>query len=180
MLVEFGGERPKVHETAFVHPSAVVIGNVTLGEHSSVWPGAVVRGDFAEVEIGDYTCIQDNTVVHPADVYPGEKPEYIPVKIGSHVIVGHRALIHGASISNNCVVGGGSIVFNGAKVGENSLIGMGATVLAGTEVPPGTIMVGVPARPLRKLRDEEIARIREQAENYAKLAERYKTESKQV
>lgn len=174
MIEGFEGKRPKVHPTAFVHPSAAVIGDVTIGEHSSIWPGAVVRGDFGKVEIGSYTCIQDNTVVHPADVYTRGEPEYIPVKIGNHVIVGHRALVHGATISDNCIIGGGSIVFNGAKVSENSLVGMGAVVLKNTEVLPRTIVVGIPARPLRKLRDEEIGRIRVQAENYAKLAERYK------
>jgi carbonic anhydrase/acetyltransferase-like protein (isoleucine patch superfamily) len=174
MIEEFGGKRPKVHPTAFVHPSAVVIGDVTIGDHSSVWPGAVVRADFGKVEIGSYTCIQDNTVVHPADAYTEGKPEYIPVKIGSHVIVGHRALVHGATVSDNCIIGGGSIVFNRAKVSENSLVGMGAVVLTDTEVPPRTIVVGIPARPLRKLKEDEIERIRVQAENYAELAEQYR------
>ena len=93
MLVEFEGKRPKVHKTAFIHPRAMVIGNVSIGEHSSVWPGAVIRGDFAKVEIGRYTCIQDNAVVH-ADVNE-------TVKIGDHVVVGHQALVHGATISDN-------------------------------------------------------------------------------
>ncbi len=166
MLVEFEGKRPKVHETAFIHPKATVIGNVSIGERSSVWPGAVIRGDFARVEIGCYTCIQDNAVVH-ADVNEA-------VKIGDHVVVGHQALVHGATVSDNSLVGAGSIVFSGVKVGEGALVGMGAVVLKGEEVPPHTIVVGIPARPLRKVKDKEARYIRVQVERYDKLAERYK------
>lgn len=166
MLMEFEGKRPKVHKTAFIHPEAVVIGKVNVGERSNIWPGAVIRGDFAEVKIGCHTCIQDNAVVH-ADV--GEA-----VKIGDRVVVGHQALVHGATISDDSLVGAGSIIFSGAKIGEGSLIGMGAVVLKGEEVPPGTVVVGIPARPLRKLREEETEYIRLQVERYDQLAERYK------
>lgn len=166
MLVEFEGKRPKVHETAFIHPTATVIGKVSIGEHSSVWPGAVIRGDFAKVEIGCHTCIQDNAVVH-ADVHE-------TVKIGDRVVVGHQALVHGATVSDNSLVGAGSIIFSGVKVGEGALVGMGAVVLKDEEVPPHTIVVGIPARPLRKLKDEEDKYIRVQVERYDKLAERYK------
>jgi len=174
MLAKFRGKRPRVHGTAFVHPGATVIGDVTIGAHSSVWPGAVVRGDFADIKIGRYTCVQDNAVIHPADVYHGKKARYLPVRIGNYVIVGHNTLLHGCTIEDNCVVGGGAIVFNGVTVREGSLIGMGAVVLGGVEVPSHTIVVGIPARPLRALRDEEFKRIRVQAENYAGLARRYK------
>jgi len=174
MLCEFGGKRPKLHRTAYVHPSAAVIGDVIVGKRSSIWPGAVVRGDFARIEVGDYSCIQDNSVVHPADTYVDGKPKYLPVKIGNYVVVGHNALVHGATISDNCVIGGGSIIFNGARVHRNSIVGMGAVVLGNSEVPSGTVVVGIPARPLRKLSEEEIRKIRVQAENYAKLAAQYK------
>ncbi|KXB00113.1 hypothetical protein AKJ47_00015 [candidate division MSBL1 archaeon SCGC-AAA261G05] len=174
MITEFEGKTPQVHETAFVHPRATVIGDVEIGKHSSVWPGAVVRADFGKVRIGDYTCVQDNTVIHPADSYTEEGPKYIPVEIGDRVIVGHRSLVHGAKIEDECIVGGGAIVFNEAIVKKNSLVGMGAVVLKETEVQPRTIVVGIPARPLRKLNDSEIERIRIQAENYAELASRYR------
>lgn len=175
MLLPFKGVKPRVHKTAFVHPNAIVIGEVTIGEHSSVWPGAVVRGDFADVRIGSYTCIQDNAVVHPADVYEEKgKVKYLPVRVGNHVVVGHTTVLHGCTVEDNCVIGGGSIIFNGAKVCEGALVGMGAVVLAGVEVPGRTIVVGIPARPLRRLTDEEFKNIRTQAENYAELASRYK------
>lgn len=174
MLVEFEGKRPRIHKTAFIHPAATVIGNVSVGEGSSIWPGAVVRGDFESVKIGRYTCVQDNAIIHPADVYGGKVARYLPVKVGDYVIVGHGALLHGCTVANNCIIGAGSIVFNGAKVGEKSLVGMGAVVLTNAEVPPRTIVVGIPARPLRRLTDEELKHIRAQAENYSKLAKRHK------
>lgn len=174
MIAEFRGKRPRIHKTAFVHPSATVIGDVVIGEHSSVWPGAVVRGDFESIRIGRYTCVQDNAVVHAGDIYLQKKPTYYPVRIGSHVIIGHNALVHGCTIEDQCIVGGGSVVFNGAKVRKGSLVGLGAVVLRDVEVPPRTIVVGIPARPLRAITDEEFKRTRIQAENYAKLARSYR------
>ena len=174
MLVEFEGKKPRIHKTAFLHPAATVIGDVSVGEHSSIWPGAVIRADFSSIRIGRYTCIQDNAAIHPSDTYEGKVPKYMPVKVGDHVIVGHGALLHGCTVADDCIVGAGSIVFNGARVGEGSLVGMGSVVLANVEVPPRTVVVGIPARPLRRLTDEEFKRIRTQAENYAKLAQRHK------
>ena len=174
MLAEFEGKKPRVHKTAFLHPTATLIGDVRIGEHSSVWPGAIIRGDFSSVSIGRYTSVQDNAVIHPSDVYEGKAARYLPVKIGNHVVIGHGSLLHGCTVADNCIVGAGSIVFNGAKVKEGSLIGMGAVVLANVEVPPHTVVVGIPARPLRMMTDAEFKRIRTQTENYAKLAQRYK------
>lgn len=174
MLAEFGGKRPRIHKTAFVHPTATVIGDVTIGAHSSVWPGAVVRADFESIRINRYTSIQDNVVVHSGESYEGNKVRYLPVKIGSYVIVGHNALLHGCTVEDNCMVGGGSIVFNGARVRKGSLVGLGAVVPHDVEVAPKTIVVGIPARPLRAITDEEFKRIRKQAENYVKLAKRYR------
>jgi carbonic anhydrase/acetyltransferase-like protein (isoleucine patch superfamily) len=159
-----------------VHPAATVIGDVTIGERSSVWPGAVIRADFGKVTIGKYVSVQDNAVIHPADAYEDKSPRYLPVKVGNYVIIGHSAVLHGCTIGSNCIVGGGSFVFNGARVRDGALVGMGAVVLADVEVPERTIVVGIPARPLRRLTDDEYERTRRQAENYAKLAEHYRKE----
>ncbi len=174
MIEAFRGKKPRIHKTAFVHPSATIIGDVVIGEHSSVWPGAVVRGDFGSIRIGRYTCIQDNAVVHAGDLYRGKKPNYYPARIGNYVIVGHHALVHGCTVEDECIIGGGSIVFNGARVRKGSLVGLGAVVLRDMKVPPRTVMVGIPARPLRTLTDKEFKRIRVQAKNYAELAKEYR------
>ena len=174
MLLEFKGKKPRIHKTAFVHPAATVIGEVTMGEYSSVWPSAVVRGDFAGIKIGRYVCIQDNAVVHSADIYREKGVKYLPVKIGDYVIVGHNALLHGCTVEDNCIIGGGSVIFDGARVRKGSLVGLGAVVLEGVEVPPRTIVVGIPARPLRELTNEELKRTIEHARNYAKLAKKYR------
>ena len=173
MIQEFDGKKPKIHKTAVVHPSATVIGDVVIGAYSSVWPGAVLRGDFGKITIGKYTCIQDNAVVHAGDVYDG-KPKYAPVKIGNYVVVGHQALIHGSTVEDRTIIGGGATVFNGARVRRGSIVGLGAVVLRDAEVPSKTIVVGVPARPLRALTKRELQNIKVQALNYAKLAQRYR------
>jgi carbonic anhydrase/acetyltransferase-like protein (isoleucine patch superfamily) len=174
MIEAFRGKKPRIHKTAVVHPSATIIGDVVIGEHSSVWPGAVIRGDFGSIRIGRYTCVQDNAVVHAGDIYDEKKPAYYPARIGNYVIIGHHALVHGCTVEDECIVGGGSIVFNGARVRRGSLIGLGAVVLRDMEVPPRTVMVGIPARQLRVLTDEEFRRIRAQAKNYADLAKEYR------
>jgi carbonic anhydrase/acetyltransferase-like protein (isoleucine patch superfamily) len=179
MIEAFRGKKPRIHKTAFVHPSAVVIGDVVIGKHSSVWPGAVIRGDFAKVSIGSYTNIQDNAVIHSGDIYSDGKPEYFPTKIGSYVIIGHHALVHGAIVENQCIIGASSLVFNRARIRKGSMVGLGAAVLRDVEVPPRTVVVGIPARPLRTITDEEFKKIKAQAINYAKLAEEYlKAESR--
>lgn len=179
MIESFRGKRPRIHKTVFVHPSATIIGDVVIGKHSSVWPGAVVRGDFEKVKIGRYTNIQDNAVVHSGDVYTDKKVRYFPTKIGNYAVIGHHALIHGAIVEDQCIIGGGSLVFNGARIKKGSMVGLGAAVLRDTEVPPRTIVVGIPARALRLITDEEFKRIKWQAMNYSKLAEDYIKEASQ-
>lgn len=173
MIEAFRGKKPRIHKTAFVHPSATIIGDVFIGKHASVWPGAVIRADFASVRIGNYTNVQDNAVIHSGDIYWGKKPEYIPTKIGNYVIIGHHALVHGATVENQCLIGAGSAVFNRARVKRGAMIGIGAVVLRDVEVPPHTVVVGIPARPLRTITDQEFKQIKTQAINYSKLAEEY-------
>lgn len=172
-LEEFGGKRPRVHSSAFVHPSAVLIGDVTVGEGSSVWPGAVIRGDVASVKIGRYTCVQDNAVIHPGEVYAGRRIEYIPVKVGDYVTIAHNALLHGCTVEDNCLIGGGAVIFNNAKIRKGAIIGMGAVVLEGVEVPPNTIFVGIPARRLRELKKNELGKTLRHAKEHARLAKLY-------
>ncbi|KXB05690.1 hypothetical protein AKJ50_00195 [candidate division MSBL1 archaeon SCGC-AAA382A13] len=176
MIQEFGGSIPRIHEKAFIHPEATIIGNVEIGPNSSVWPGAVIRGDFAKIKIGKNTCIQDQVIVHPADIYRDEEIEYVPVEIGDNTIVGHRAIIHGANVHDECIIGAGSIVFNEAEVNKNSIVGMGAVVLENEKIPSGKVVVGIPARPLRELEEKDIKQIRKRAKNYAELGKKYEKE----
>lgn len=154
-----------VAASAFVHPSAVLIGQVTLGEHASVWPGAVLRGDLAPIEIGEYTNIQDLSVVH---VDRGE-----PCCVGRYVVCGHRAVLHACRIEEEVLVGMGAVVMNGARVGRHTILGAGCLVPEGRELGGG-LYVGMPARRVRDLTAGERADIRAAAERYAKLAEAHR------
>lgn len=174
MICDFGGEGPRIHDSAFVHPEATIIGDVEIGPYSSVWPGAVIRGDLESIKIGEATCIKDNAVIHPADVFRDNEIDYIPVEVGDYNIIGHLALVNGGKVNDECLIGAGSIVFSEAEVKDNSILGMGGVILEGEEVPPGKIMVGIPARELRDLKKKEMKQIRKRAENYVELAREYK------
>ncbi|MBI5600752.1 MAG: gamma carbonic anhydrase family protein [Gemmatimonadetes bacterium] len=142
----------------YIHPSAVIIGNVTLGRDASVWPTAVLRGDSDAIVIGDETNVQDGTIIH---VDPG-----VPVRVGHRVTIGHRAVIHGCTIEDDCLIGIGAIILNGAVIGTGSVIGAGAVVREGTVVPPGSLVLGVPAKVVRPVDDELRARIARGAASY--------------
>lgn len=152
-------------ENVFVAPSANVIGNVTLGDQSSVWFGAVLRADSDSITIGARTNIQDNAVIH---VDPGD-----PVVIGEDCIVGHLALVHGAKIANNVLVGMNSTVLNNAQIGEFSIIGANALVTANTVIPPYSLVLGSPAKVVRQITEEQVEKIKKNAEVYVKLAGEY-------
>ena len=160
---------PQLHPSVFVAVGAVVVGDVQVGEDASIWFNAVVRGDTEPIRIGQRTNIQDGAVLH-AD--PG-----FPCVLADGVTVGHRAIVHGATVEPNVVVGMGAIVLNGARIGENSIIGAGAVVTEGAIIPPGSLALGVPAKVVRQLSEEEIERGRRSAEHYVRLAQKYRDES---
>ncbi len=169
MIRPFRGVWPRIAETAFVEESAAVIGDVEIGEHSSIWFHAVVRGDVHFIRIGSYTNIQDGVVVH---VTGGR----FPALIGDRVTIGHRAIVHGCTVGNDCLIGMGAVLLDGAVIGERSLIAAGAVVREGTKVPPGSLVAGVPARIVRALTDEELRRIEEGWRGYGELKEYYLAE----
>ena len=143
----------------WVAPTASVIGRVKLGSGVGVWFGAVLRGDGEPIVIGADTNLQDMVMVHT-------DPQF-PATVGAGCTVGHRAIIHGCTIGNNVLIGMGAIVLNGARIGDNSLIAAGALVAEGREVPPGSLVIGVPGKVVRSLSEDEIARNRVSAANYA-------------
>ncbi|OIQ75010.1 putative acetyltransferase EpsM [mine drainage metagenome] len=137
-IYEVDGKRPVIHPSAFVHPDAVVIGNVSIGADSSLWPGAVVRGDFGAITIGTGTSVQDGAVIH---VRAGD-----PTQIGDGVIIGHNAHLEGCTIGNGTLIGSGSILLPGAVVGRYVLVGAGAVIPPKTTVPDLARALGVPAK----------------------------------
>lgn len=149
---------PVVPESAFVASGARVVGEVSLGEKSSVWYNAVLRGDSDSIVLGERSNIQDGVAVH---VDAGH-----PVRIGSDVSVGHNAVVHGCTIGNRVLVGMGAVVLSEAVIGDECLIAGGAVVLGGTEIPPRSLVAGVPAKVRRTLTDEEVESIRANAEHY--------------
>jgi len=154
-----------VHSTVFIARGAVVLGNVTIGEESSVWFTAVIRGDCEAIRIGRRTNIQDGSIVH-AD--PG-----FPCTLGDEVTVGHGAIIHGATVADRVLIGMRAVVMNGAEIGEGSVVGVGAVVTEGTKVPPGSLVLGLPGKIVRQVTDEDIARIRHAAAHYVAAAREY-------
>ncbi|HXS81562.1 MAG TPA: DinB family protein [Methylomirabilota bacterium] len=157
--------RLRLHPTAFVAPGATVVGEVTLGEHASVWFGTVVRGDGAPITVGAYSNLQDLTVVHV--------DEDAPTSVGARVTVGHRAIIHGCTIEDDCLIGMGAIVLSRSRVGAGSFVGAGALVTEGQVIPPGSLAVGSPARVLGPVKDRHKAAIADGTKHYAELAQAY-------
>jgi carbonic anhydrase/acetyltransferase-like protein (isoleucine patch superfamily) len=157
---------PIVHPSAFVHSAATVCGNVTLGARVSVWATAVIRGDSDTIEIGDDSNIQDGTVVHV--------DEGVPTRIGKRVGVGHRAIIHGATVEDDCLIGMGAILLNRVTVGSGSIIAAGAVCREGFDVPPNSLVMGVPGRIVRQTTAEERERIRLTVEAYLRLQDEHR------
>lgn len=166
MIAEFEGITPTIDEKTFIADGAKVIGAVTMAEFSSLWFNTVVRGDVNRIEIGRYTNIQDNSVVHVAESHPAI--------IGDYVTVGHNAIIHGCTIEDHCLIGMGAVVLNGAVIGKGSIIAAGAVVREKQVVPPHSLVVGVPGKVVKTVPDEWDS-IHAQALKYKTLwAERYK------
>jgi len=172
MRYSLGGKTPKIGASVYLAPNATVIGQVTLEEGASVWFGAVLRGDVDSISIGSGTNIQDGSVVHC--------DSGSPVSIGRDVTVGHSCIIHGCTIGDSCLIGMGSTILNGARIGENSLVGAGSLITEGKEFPPGSVIMGRPAKVVRQVGEHELAMIRRGAESYRRNAERYATELREV
>jgi carbonic anhydrase/acetyltransferase-like protein (isoleucine patch superfamily) len=167
VLIPFGDKSPQLASTAFVHRSAHVIGDVVIGAHSSVWFGAVIRGDVHWIRVGERTNVQDGAVIH---VTTGRWP----TQVGDQVTIGHRAVLHGCRVGNRCLIGIGAIVLDGVEVGDDCLIGAGALVPPRTAIPSGSLVLGSPAKVIRPLTEAERNQLVESAEHYVRHAERYR------
>ena len=160
MLQGFRGQKPEIHSRAYIADGAQVIGRVTMQEFSSVWYNTVVRGDINRIEIGRYTNVQDNSVVHVADNYPAI--------LGAFVTVGHGAVLHGCTIEDHCLIGMGTVVLTGAVIGQGSVIGAGTLIREKQVIPPHSLVVGVPGRVIKTV-PAEWDRIHAQAVKYKTL-----------
>lgn len=170
MIRSYQGTHPRIGAGCYIDESAQVIGDVEIGERSSVWMCAVVRGDVNYIRIGSETNIQDNSVLH---VYK----DLHPLIAGDRVTVGHSVTLHGCTIESDCLISMGAIVLNGAHIGSGSIIGAGAVVTEGTIVPPNSLFLGMPARFQRQLGPEDLRIIRRYAANYVQYRENYLRET---
>jgi len=169
MIRPFRGQVPRVAPSAYIDVSAQVIGQVTIGERSSVWCNATLRGDVHTLAIGDDSNIQDNSVLH------ADFPDF-PLSIGNHVTIGHSVVLHGCTIEDDALIGIGAIILNGAKIGRGSVIAAGALVPEGMEVPPFSLVMGVPGKVRREVTAEERDRFKVNAEHYVELCHQYREE----
>ncbi|MGZ7066793.1 MAG: gamma carbonic anhydrase family protein [Methanobacterium sp.] len=153
-----------IHDSVKIFKGAQIIENVEIDEYSSVWYNAVIRGDMSSIKIGKYTNVQDNCVIHSSHGYP--------LVLGDYVSVGHAAVLHGCIIGDNTLIGINSTVLNGVKIGKNSIIGAGAVITEGKEFKDNSLILGIPGKTIRKLNNEEIDRIKENAIRYSKVAKK--------
>jgi carbonic anhydrase/acetyltransferase-like protein (isoleucine patch superfamily) len=162
-LDTFLRKKPQLGRGVYIARTAVVVGDVTLGDYASVWYNAVLRGDINKIVVGHHSNIQDNAVLHLADEYP--------CVLGNYVTVGHSAIVHACTVGDECLIGMGATILDGAVVGEQSVIGANALVTQGTKIPPGSLVLGSPAKVARVLNFEERGKLRYWAEKYVRNAE---------
>ncbi|BDZ70657.1 gamma carbonic anhydrase family protein [Methanobacterium petrolearium] len=150
-----------IHPTVQIFPGAYTIGKVSIGENSSIWYNAVIRGDIESITIGDFSNVQDNCVLHSSKGFP--------MKLGDYVSVGHAAVLHGCKVDDNCIIGMNATLLNGSHVKKNSIIAAGSVVTESKVFPEGSLIIGVPARVVRKLSEEEFKKIKDNAVRYSNL-----------
>ncbi|MPS27356.1 MAG: gamma carbonic anhydrase family protein [Alcaligenaceae bacterium] len=171
-VYQLGAHAPHIPDSAYVAEEAAVIGRARLGENASVWPGAVIRADNDDIVLGESSNVQEGAVLHTD---PGLK-----LTIGDYVTVGHQAMLHGCTIGDGSLIGIQAVVLNRAVIGKNCLVGAGAIVTEGKEFPDRSLILGAPAKVVRQLTDEDIARIRAGVESYVKRQQLFKKDLKRV
>jgi carbonic anhydrase/acetyltransferase-like protein (isoleucine patch superfamily) len=165
-LDTFLSQEPQVHPSAYVAPSVVMMGAVKIGPQASVWPLCVLRGDIEAIEIGEGSNVQDGTIVHLADD--------LSVKVGKYVTIGHAAMIHACTIEDECLIGMKATVLDGAVVGKRSIVGAGAVVTKNMQIPPGSLVLGMPAKVVKTLSEEEQEDLKHWADKYVVTAKVHK------
>lgn len=172
MIYEFAGLRPDIADDVFVAPSASVIGDIRLLSGSSIWFGAVLRGDIETITVGHSSNVQDGTVMHT-------DPDN-PCTLGDFVTVGHMAMLHGCSVGDGSLIGIGATLLNGSSVGRNCIVGAHTLITEGKRFPDGVLIMGTPGKVVRELGEEDFARMRANAERYVERARKYRAELQQL
>lgn len=166
MLISFNNHQPDIANDVFLAPGCKIIGNVIIQKKSSIWYNTIIRGDLAQIKIGENTNIQENSSLH---VDPD-----LPIILKNNITVGHGAILHSCSIENNCLIGMGAKILNKAKIGKNSIIGAGTVITENKKVPPNSLVLGVPGKVIRKINEDEKQKINNSAKEYHYLSQKYK------
>ncbi len=169
MIKEFQGKKPKIHESVFVAENATIVGDVEIGEDSSVWFGSILRGDVNFIRVGRRTNIQDGSIIHVSS-------KTHPTVLEDEVTLGHRVTLHGCHIETGCLIGIGSIILDGARVGRNSLVAAGSLLTPNTQIPPRVLVMGSPARVKRELSEDEVRDLERFWRNYVALSRVYQNQ----
>ncbi len=173
MILTYKNTTPQIEKNVFVADSADIIGDVNIGEDSSIWFGAVIRGDVNSIHIGKNTSIQDLSMVHVTHKTAVDKDDGFSTYIGDNVTVGHRVMLHGCTIGNACLIGMSTTILDGAVIGQESLVGAGSLVTQNKIFPPRSLIMGSPAKVIRELREDEIESLYESARNYVEFKNSY-------
>ena len=166
MIRSFNRIEPKIHHTAFITDDAIIVGDVEIGEDSSVWFGSVLRGDVNYIRVGARTNIQDQTIIHVSS-------KGLPTIVEDEVTVGHRVTLHACHVERGCLIGIGAILMDGVRVGAQSLVGAGSLLTPGTQIPPRSLVIGSPGRAKRELTDDELTSLEKSWQNYVELKAKY-------
>ena len=166
MIIKYNDKIPNIDDTALVVDMAAVIGNVCIGQFSSIWFFAVLRGDLDSISIGHHTSVQDGVVIHVA--------EKLPTKVGNYVTIGHNAILHGCTVGDHSLIGSGANILDEVAIGKNTIIAAGTVITPGTMIPDNSMVMGIPGKVVRGITEKEMAMLLEHAEGYVKLMKNYK------
>ncbi len=173
-ILPYKGSYPIIADGAWVAPGATVIGDVVIGEDSSIWFGTVIRGDVHKIRIGDRVSVQDLSMIHVTHYKKEDKSDGSPTIIGNDVTIGHRVMLHGCTIEDACLIGMSATILDDAVIGKESIVGAGALVTKGKKFPPRSLIIGSPAKAVRELTDEEVEELYASAKRYVGFMREYK------
>lgn len=173
MIFSYQNRHPKIPKSVFVAKSADLIGDIEIGEDSSIWFGCVIRGDINSIKIGKNTSIQDLSMIHVTHYTKEDKSDGCPTYVGDNVTVGHKVMLHGCTIGNACLIGMSSTILDGAVIGQESLVGAGSLVTQNKIFPPRSLIMGSPAKVIRELTEKEVESLYQSAKNYVEFKNSY-------